>query len=110
MINGISGLAITKLDVLSEFSGIKICTGYKYKGELLTEFPSNPNTLKNCTPIYEEVEGWQEDLSNIKKVSDLPSKTREYLDKIEGTTGVPIWIISIGASREKVIFVNDMFS
>ena len=110
MINGISGLAITKLDVLSEFDKIKICVGYKYNGELLTEFPSNPRILKGCTPVYEEMDGWYENLSDVKSISDLPLKTRAYLERIEEITGVPIWIVSVGASREKVIFVKDVFS
>jgi adenylosuccinate synthase len=108
-INGISGLAITKLDVLSGFDRIKICVGYRYKGELLTEFPSNSEILKNCIPLYEEVDGWEGDLSSIKNISDLPPQARDYLDKIEETTGVPIWILSLGASREKVIFIKDIF-
>ncbi|HEX3033766.1 MAG TPA: adenylosuccinate synthase [Thermodesulfobacteriota bacterium] len=110
LINGISGLAITKLDVLSEFDKIKICVGYKYNGELLTEFPSSSHILKNCTPVYEEMDGWRENLSNVKNISDLPLKTRAYLDRIEEVTGIPIWIVSVGASREKVIFVKGIFS
>jgi adenylosuccinate synthase len=105
---GISGLAVTKLDVLSGFDKIRVCIGYRYKDELLTEFPSNSEVLKGCVPIYEETDGWDENLSEIKKVSDLPSQARAYLDKIEETTGVPIWILSLGASREKVIFVRDI--
>lgn len=110
MINGLSGIAITKLDVLSEFDKIKICVGYKYKDELLDEFPSDLHVLKNCVPVYEEMDGWRKDLSDVKDISDLPYETRAYLDRIEETTGVPIWVISVGASREKVIFVKDMFS
>jgi adenylosuccinate synthase len=109
-IGGISGLAVTKLDVLSGFDKIKICIGYRYKGELLHEFPSNSEVLKNCVPIYEEMDGWKKDVSNVKKISDLPSQARAYLDKIVETTGVPIWILSLGASREEVILLRDIFS
>lgn len=106
-INGISELAITKLDVLRGLDRIRICVGYKYKGEILTEFPSSTEVLKNCTPVYEDMDGWKEDISNLKSASDLPREARFYLDKIEETTGVPIWIVSLGASREKAIFLRD---
>jgi len=108
-INGISELAITKLDVLCGLDRIKICIGYKYKGEILTEFPSSTEVLKNCVPIYEEMDGWKEDISKLKSISELPRQTRVYLNKIEETTGVPIWIVSLGASREKAIFLRDVF-
>lgn len=107
-IGGISGLAVTKLDVLSGFDTIKICIDYRYKGELLHEFPSNSEVLKNCVPVYQEMGGWKEDVSNVKNISDLPSQARAYLDKIEETIGVPIWILSLGASREEVILLKDI--
>ncbi|MCI0454169.1 MAG: adenylosuccinate synthase [Candidatus Dadabacteria bacterium] len=110
MVNGVSGLAITKLDVLSSLDKIKISVGYRYKGELLTEFPSSTEVLKHCTPVFEEMDGWQKELHNVKDISSLPSNARLYLDRIEETTGIPIWILSIGPSREKVIFIKDIFS
>ncbi len=110
MVNGVSGLAITKLDVLSSLDKIKISVGYRYKGELLNEFPSSIEVLKHCTPVFEEMDGWQKELHNVKDISSLPSKARLYLERIEETTGIPIWILSIGPSREKVIFIKDIFS
>lgn len=109
-INGISGLAITKLDVLSGFDFIKICVGYLYKGELITDFPSSTEVLANCTPVYEEMHGWQENISGLKNLSDLPPQVRAYLDKIEESTGVPIRMVSLGASREKIILIRDLFN
>ena len=109
-INGISGLAITKLDVLSGFDFIKICVGYLYKGELITDFPSSTEVLANCTPVYEEMHGWQENISGFKNLSDLPPQVRAYLDKIEESTGVPIRMVSLGASREKIILIRDLFN
>jgi adenylosuccinate synthase len=109
-INGISGLAITKLDVLSGFDLIKICVGYLYKGELITDFPSSTEVLANCTPVYEEMHGWQENISGLKNLSDLPPQVRAYLDKIEESTGVPIRMVSLGASREKIILIRDLFN
>lgn len=107
-INGISEFAITKLDVLSGFDTIKICVGYKYGEELLTEFPSNTDVLKNCKPVYEEMAGWKENISDAKSIAELPPQTRFFLNKIEETTGVPVWIVSLGASREKVIFLREL--
>jgi adenylosuccinate synthase len=110
MVNGVSGLAITKLDVLSSLDKVKISVGYRYKGELLTEFPTSTEVLKHCTPVVEEVDGWQRELNNVKDISSLPFNARLYLERIEETTGIPIWILSIGPSREKVIFIKDIFS
>jgi adenylosuccinate synthase len=110
MFNGVTGLAVTKLDVLSSLDKIKICVAYRYKGELLTQFPSNTDVLKQCEPVYEELEGWGEKLDDVKNPTSLPPKARAYLERIEETTHVPIWILSLGASREKVIFIKDVFS
>ena len=108
--NGISWLAITKLDVLSGFEKINICVGYRYKGEQLSSFPSNNQVLKDIEPIYEEMEGWKDDISEAKDISELPIQARKYLEKLEETTGVPIYTVSLGPSREKIIFLNEIFS
>ena len=103
IINGITSFALTKLDVLSGFDKIKICTGYKFKGELIDTFPSSLDVLSNCEPVYEEFEGWKADLRNIKKFSDLPEQAVRYIDVIEEYTGVPVWLISVGPSRDEII-------
>ena len=108
--NGISWLALTKLDVLSGFEKIHICVGYRYKGEQLSSFPSNNQVLKDIEPIYEEMAGWKEDISEAKDISELPIQARKYLEKLEETTGVPIYTVSLGPSREKIIFLNEIFS
>lgn len=110
LINGLTGLAITKLDILSGFETLKICTGYKYGDSVINDFPSSLEVLNSCEPIYEEVPGWEEDISNVTEVEQLPSKARAYLKIIEDITGVPIWIVSVGPSREKVIILNKDFS
>jgi len=107
--NGISWLALTKLDVLSGFEKIHICVGYRYKGEQLSSFPSNNQVLKDIEPIYEEMDGWKEDISEAKDISELPIQARKYLEKLEETTGVPIYTVSLGPSREKIIFLNEIF-
>ena len=109
-INGISWIALTKLDVLSGFDKIKICVGYKYNGHELTSFPSTSHVLEKIEPIYEEMDGWTEDISNAKEISELPIQAREYLKKLEEVTGVPIYTVSLGPSREKIIFLHELFS
>ncbi len=109
-INGISWIALTKLDVLSGFEKLKICVGYKYKGKELTSFPSTNHVLKDVEPIYEEMVGWTEDISNAKDISELPEQARNYLTKLEELTGVPIYTVSLGPSREKIIFLHELFS
>lgn len=109
-INGISWLAITKLDVLSGFEKINICVAYLYNGKELSSFPSNNKVLKEIVPVYEEMEGWKEDISEAKDISELPIQARKYLEKLEEITGVPIYTVSLGPSREKIIFLNEIFS
>jgi adenylosuccinate synthase len=106
-VNGITAIALTKLDVLSKFNKIKICTAYKYRGEIIKDFPSHIEILKNCLPVYEEIDGWEKDLSDVKDIKDLPYQARVYIDRIQEAIGVPIWIVSLGASREKVLFLKD---
>jgi len=107
MINGIDMISLTKLDVLSIFEKIKICVAYKYDGEVLTDFPSNISVLNKCEPIYEEIDGWCKDISGAKSHSELPIQARNFLKKIENVIGLPIWLVSLGASREKFIYLNE---
>lgn len=109
MTNGISLLAITKLDVLSGFDKIKICVAYRHGGVTLPGFPSNINVLKDCEPVYIELEGWGEDISAAKDFCDLPPQARDYITKIEELTGVGIYAVSLGAEREKILFLAHLF-
>ncbi len=108
-VNGLTGLAITKLDVLNDLETIKICTAYSYRGELLETFPRDFEILKDCTPVYEEVEGWQADICDAKKMQDLPAKTRAYIDKIAEVTGCPIVLVSVGPRRDQTIQLTNPF-
>jgi len=103
MVNGLTSLALTKLDVLSNFETIKLCTSYKYKGKTIDYFPSDLETLENCEPVYEEVEGWNCDICDVTDFNDLPEQAIKYINKIEEYSGVPVWLISVGPSREKII-------
>lgn len=104
MVNGITSAAITKLDVLSGFEKIKVCIGYELKGKKLKSYPSSVNQLTAVTPVYEELDGWNEDISNCLSYNDLPSKTKEYLEFIAKYSGIKIDIVSVGPKRKQTFF------
>lgn len=102
-INGFTGIAITKLDVLDEFDKLKICIGYKYKGKIIQDFPKEIEVLKSCEPVYEELPGWKEKTRGIKDFDKLPKNAKNYLTFIENFLNVKIQIISTGMKRDEII-------
>ena len=106
MINGINSAAVTKLDVLSDFDKIKVCIGYKLDGKMIKTFPSDVDRLGKVEPIYEQVDGWNEDISECKSYKELPQKTKEYLDFIAEKSNIKVAIISVGPKRKQTFFVN----
>jgi len=108
-VNGLTGLALTKLDVLTGLPRLKICVGYEYEGQVLKEFPYQGATLARCQPIYEEMEGWTEDISGARAYDELPPQARAYVARLEELAGVPIDIISIGPEREQTILLRSPF-
>ena len=106
LINGITSVAITKLDVLSSFEKIKVCVGYKISGKKIKYFPTSVEQLSAVTPIYEELDGWNEDISSCNSYKELPKKTKEYLDFISKHSGINIEIISVGPKRIQTFYVN----
>ena len=106
MINGIDSVAITKLDVLSDFDKIKVCVGYKLNGKMIKTFPSDVERLNKVEPVYETVDGWNEDISGCKSYKELPAKTKEYLEFIAEKSNIKIDIISVGPKRKQTFFVN----
>ncbi len=109
MINGFSGIAITKLDILDGLDRIKICTAYRYKGIIYKDFPKEMNVFENCIPVYEEVEGWKRSTLGIKEFSKLPAQAQKYIRKIENLVGVKVNIISTGQKREELILLKEQF-
>jgi len=109
-LNGLTGLVITKLDVLDGLESLKICTGYEYNGEILYDFPANLKILGACKPVFETLPGWPEDISGLRKLEDLPKNARRYLDRIEELLETPIDIVSVGPGREETIIVNHPFT
>jgi adenylosuccinate synthase len=106
MINGITSVAITKLDVLSSFERIKICIGYELKGKRIRYFPTSVEQLSAMKPIYEELNGWKEDISNCLAYDQLPAKTKDYLNFIAKHSGIKIDIISVGPKRGQTFYVE----
>jgi len=109
-LNGLTGLVITKLDVLDGLESLKICTGYEYNGETLYDFPANLKILGACKPVFETLPGWPEDISGLRKLENLPKNARRYLDRIEELLETPIDIVSVGPGREETIIVNHPFT
>lgn len=108
-LNSLTGLVITKLDVLDDLDEIKICTHYSYKGKDIHDFPSSINILKECTPVYETHPGWKQDISKMVDYKQLPEITKKYLTRIENLVEVPIKIVSVGPGREATIIKSEVF-
>ncbi|MBN2382753.1 adenylosuccinate synthase [bacterium] len=104
-INGLSALALTKLDVLSGFRKIKICQAYELGSRRLDEFPEYPSSLDQVCPEYIEVEGWLEDISRCRSIEDLPKAARNYLEVVQDLVGVEIAIVSVGPERDQAFYV-----
>ncbi len=100
-LNGVSHIAITKLDVLDKFDEIKVCTGYKYKGKIIDYVPDH--ITDEIEPIYETLQGWNQDTSKINNFKDLPSASKDYIKFIEDFLEIPIKYISIGPGRKQII-------
>ena len=109
MVNGIDSVALTKLDVFTTISKIRICVAYKYKGNLIQNFTSNIKILQDCQQVYEELDGWWDDLSKVKAYDQLPNNAKKYLRRIEDLLKVPISIVSIGPRREQTIVARSEF-
>jgi len=108
-LSGLSSMAITKIDVLSGLSTIRVCTGYTYQGQEYDEVPASTHTLENVTPRYEELPGWTEPLTHIRSLDALPHNARRYVERLEELVGVPVKMISVGAGREETILLRPTF-
>ena len=102
-INGLTGIAITRLDVLDILPSLKICTGYKLDGQKIDYFPGSVAILERCQPIYEELAGWQSPTSDIRDYEQLPVEAKQYIARLEELISCPVNIISVGAERGQTI-------
>jgi adenylosuccinate synthase len=102
-LNGFTELAVTKLDILSGFDSLRVCTAYRRGSETFTDLPSGPADLSPFEPVYEELPGWTEDVSGARKWGDLPRAAKKYLEQVAGLAGAPLRLVSVGPEREQVI-------
>lgn len=105
-VNGVKDLVLTKLDFLSGFSNIKICTAYERNGRLYNDLPDGADDLSQFRPVYEDVQGWDEDISKARDISDLPVNAKRYLRRIEHFSGAKIKAVSVGPERDQIFFVE----
>jgi len=108
-INGVSGLCVTKLDVLDGVEELQVGVGYRVNGETLDILPAGADAIENCEPIYEEIPGWTGSTVGIKRYEELPKAARHYLKRLEETCGVPVDMISTGPDREETIVLRHPF-
>ena len=108
-LNGVNGIAVTKLDVLTGISPLKICTGYELDGQALDRVPADIMDLERVVPRYREVKGWDEPLGDCRAFEDLPKNARDYVETIEHLTGVPVTLISVGPARDQSILRKAPF-
>ncbi|HQP10678.1 MAG TPA: adenylosuccinate synthase [Candidatus Omnitrophota bacterium] len=103
IINGISDLAIMKLDVLDDLPKIKICTAYRYKGKIYKSFPTDFEALRGAQPVYEEMDGWMRSTNGIREFRKLPRNAQKYIKRLEGLLKVGVKYISVGTKRDEII-------
>jgi len=109
-VSGISMLAVTKLDVLTGLPRLKICVGYKTaQGDFTEAVPASLKLFSTCEPVYEELDGWKEDIAGAQKISDLPANAQKYLKRLKELSGAGIALVSVGAGREETIQLENPF-
>ncbi|NPC94762.1 adenylosuccinate synthase [Bacillus sp. WMMC1349] len=108
-VSGITDLSLNSIDVLTGIKTLKICVAYKYRGEIIEEFPASLTSLAECNPVYEEMPGWTEDITEAKSLSDLPENARHYLERVSQLTGIPISIFSVGPDRSQTNVIRSVY-
>ncbi|WP_391205997.1 adenylosuccinate synthase [Psychrobacillus sp. L4] len=108
-VSGLTDLTVNSIDVLTGLKTVKICTAYKYKEDLITEYPANLRMLAECEPVYEELPGWSEDITSCKTLDELPETARHYLERVSQLTGVPISIFSVGPDRTQTNIISSVW-
>lgn len=108
-VNGLTSISLMLLDVLTGFDTVKICTSYKMGDKIVKEFPASLEDLAKCEPIYEELEGWSEDLTGMETYEELPENAKKYIAKIEELVGVSVDMVSVGPNRAQTIIRKNIF-
>ncbi|ELK47372.1 adenylosuccinate synthetase, partial [Halobacillus sp. BAB-2008] len=109
-VSGITDLSLNSIDVLTGIKNLKICTAYKYKGEIMEEFPASLKVLAECEPVYEEMPGWEEDITGVKSLGELPANARHYIERVSQLTGIPLSVFSVGPDRSQTNVVRSVYS
>jgi adenylosuccinate synthase len=107
-VNGCTGLAVTRLDILDALPRLKICVSYELDGQTINNFPASVATLSRCQPVYEELSGWQTPTSDIREFGQLPAEAQQYVTRIEELLSCPVDVISVGSAREQTIVRRDI--
>jgi adenylosuccinate synthase len=107
-INGVTDFVLTKLDVLTGFEKIPVCVGYRIGGKTYDEMPMTQTEFHHAEPVYEELPGWDEDISAARSIDDLPKNARRYVEAVESMTSVPISVVGVGADRDASIVVRSL--
>ena len=109
-VSGLGGLALVHLDTLGGLERVRIASAYEYRGQRLEHMPHSAHVLAECKPVYEELPGWEEDISSLKRFEDLPENARRYVRRVEELVGVPVQVLSIGPDRAQTIALEDVFA
>ena len=109
-VNGLTSISFMLLDVLTGFDKIKICTAYKMGDKIINNFPASLEELAKCEPVYEELDGWHEDITKVEKFDDLPENAKKYVARIEEIIGVNIDLVSVGPNRTQTIIRKNIFA
>lgn len=109
-VSGITALSLNSLDVLSGLKTVKICAAYRYKGEVIEHYPANLNVLAECEAVYEELPGWDEDITGVRSLDELPANARHYVERITQLTGIPLSTFSVGPGREQTNIVRSVYA
>ena len=107
-INGLTDIVMTKIDVLSGLGKLKICTAYEIDGVIHEYVPADTKSLDRAIPIYEELDGWDEDITQIKKYEDLPVNCRKYIERVQEILDCPISVVSVGPDRNQNIYIKEI--
>ncbi|MHC4404325.1 MAG: adenylosuccinate synthase [Planctomycetota bacterium] len=105
-LSGVDVLAVMLLDVLSQLPELNVCVAYRLNGRRITDFPSHVDDVRQVEPVYETLPGWQQEITGVRRMADLPENARRYLDRISGLVGRPVEIASVGPDREQTIFAG----
>ncbi len=106
MVNGITRIAVTKLDVLDDFDEINVCVAYEASGKRLRSFPTDAKTLESVHPVYETLPGWRSDIAGARTAGDLPPNARDYIETLGRITGTKVWLVSVGPRRDQTITLS----